>query len=112
MKKRAFILGLILISIFCFNIMSIAEEVLTLTTYYPSPTGVYTELKTTYLAVGSGTAMPSSDGDVNIGGGLDVTGSVSAGNGDSSAGTYTIQTVIPGTTISLTVVNGIVTQCN
>ncbi len=56
-----------------FNFLLFAEDI-TITTYYPSPAGVYDELKTNKLAVGSVTAVPGSDGDVTIGGDVNIGG--------------------------------------
>ncbi len=59
------------------NFLLFAEDI-TITTYYPSPAGVYNELKANKLAVGSATAVPGSDGDVTIGGNLTVSGKITA----------------------------------
>lgn len=55
------------------NFLLFAEDI-TITTYYPSPMGVYDKLKTNNLAVGSATAVPGGDGDVEIGGDVDIGG--------------------------------------
>ena len=44
-----------------------ADETITITTYYPSPSGSYNQLRTNRMAVGVGTTMPSSDGVLNWG---------------------------------------------
>jgi len=70
----------------------LAEEQVTITTYYPAPFGVYRELRTNQAAVGSAyRTVPLSDGDIlvagNVGIGtmsprarLDVAGGVKVGN--------------------------------
>jgi hypothetical protein len=61
--KMRLALLLVLGLIFAFGVLScFAEETFTITTYYPSPCGVYNELQSNRLAVG----------DTNISGGLDA----------------------------------------
>jgi len=92
MKK----LKLLLVFIFGFISVSFADETLTITTYYPSPYGIYNELTTTgntYLAtsggnVGIGTTSPAYLLDVNTGINVNKSGTVTSGfaNGVSIAG--------------------------
>lgn len=48
-----------------FIFLASAEDI-TITTYYPSPEGVYNQLRTNTLAVGVSTSMPVTDGHARI----------------------------------------------
>jgi hypothetical protein len=69
MPKPAFYLVAILSFLFCLPALAPAEETLTITTYYPSPYGVYRELRSQRMAIGdnyiqSGTYdWETADGD-------------------------------------------------
>jgi hypothetical protein len=69
MSKSAFYLVGILSLLFCLPALALADETLTITTYYPSPYGVYRELRSNRMAIGdnyiqSGTYdWEASDGD-------------------------------------------------
>lgn len=57
MLKDSFLLRIIFVGIFFFFVYPCVAETITITTYYPSPTGVYDRLRTvrdTYLATGNG----------------------------------------------------------
>ena len=69
MKNKLFSISLIAIAISLFSVdfvFSQAEQ-LTITTYYPSPYGVYNQLRANSMAVGSATAMPAADGTIAAG---------------------------------------------
>ncbi len=78
----------------------VSSESVTLTTYYPAPSGVYTQLiatGNTYIArdsgkVGVGTASPTSKLQVNGSGGSNidviVNGRIQTGDGGSSGGVW------------------------
>ena len=80
--KRVMLAGVMMLS----GVPELGSETVTLSTYYPAPSGVYTNMITTgntYLArdggnVGVGTASPSSklhvNGATTLGGALSVTG--------------------------------------
>jgi hypothetical protein len=69
MPKPAFYLAAIISFLFCLPALALADETLTITTYYPSPYGVYRELRSQRMAIGdsyiqSGTYdWEASDGD-------------------------------------------------
>jgi len=87
MLRKVFFISLILfLSTFIFiNIFSFAVETLTLTTYYPSPYGVYNDLLSWRLAVGDndGSGTPNT-GDIPAGlniGDLVLSGKLGVGTG-------------------------------
>ena len=101
MQKPMKIFTAILFAVLCASVSSIAEETITLTTYYPAPYGAYEELTTTgntYLATDSGSV---GIGTTNPGGPLEVRRSSDGsglfkigGNGDymfGSGGTVFIE---------------------
>lgn len=51
---------------FCFSAMSGFAEEMTITTYYPSPHGVYNQLRTYMFAVGADAVVPSTNGVANF----------------------------------------------
>ena len=111
MKKISRALAAILFAVLCLGISSIAEEI-TLTTYYPAPYGNYEELQATKLAVGSATTMPTTDGDLEVGGNINAA-SYSVGGTAGHTNTYTVVTSVDFlnqavTTETITVTNGIV----
>lgn len=66
---------LVLVVVFClmFSVSVFAEDqTMELTTYYPAPYGDYDSLKTDSMAVGSGYAVPASDGDLVIEGNVGI----------------------------------------
>jgi hypothetical protein len=74
------------------------EEKLTITTYYPSPIGVYQDLQTARLAVGDvnrngsldESDLPASQDDLNVAGNVTVNNGVTIGSGASSAVRLTV----------------------
>jgi len=64
-----------IISFFILALCSLAfaaDETITITTYYPSPSGSYNELRANRMAVGVGTTMPSIIGSLAWGDGVSV----------------------------------------
>ncbi len=53
MKERLSIFLAVVVASFCACAPAFAQETITITTYYPSPYGVYSNLRTDYLGVGS-----------------------------------------------------------
>jgi len=113
-----------LLALLGFGVTLMAQEEITLTTYYPAPYGAYAELTTTgntYLATDS--AGNVGIGTISASNKLEITGTVNATaysvGATAGAATTTItyvktvnfvaQTVTTGT---ITVVNGIVTAIN
>jgi hypothetical protein len=106
----------ILFGVFCVGVTAIAEEI-TLTTYYPAPYGNYEELQATTLAVGSGTTMPATDGDIEAAGTIRANTAFNLNGTDGDTGTYTVVTDVRILGINLqiksrtiTVTGGIITD--
>jgi hypothetical protein len=73
--KNSLFLNIVLFFFVTFVVASFAQEQVTITTYYPAPYGIYRELRTDQMAVGSGyRATPLSNGN------LIVEGSVAIGS--------------------------------
>lgn len=123
MQKIARIFTAFLFLMLCMCVAGIAEETITLTTYYPAPYGAYEELTTT-----GNTNLATTSGNVGIGTTnpnetLEVDGTIRANtafniNGtDGDTDTYTVVTnaKIAGPNIQLktrtiTVIGGIITD--
>ncbi|MFH1853787.1 MAG: hypothetical protein ABH815_00555 [Candidatus Omnitrophota bacterium] len=137
MKKIVSFFAVILFVVLCIGVSVIAEEVITLTTYYPAPFGNYIELQATKFAVGSSTAMPTVDGDLaavriavgssatmpTVDGDLTADGTIQANTGFNingtagHAGTYTVVTdvqmaglAVQKKTRTITISGGIITN--
>ena len=93
MKKTLRIFSLFLFTMLCLAISSIAEEI-TLTTYYPAPFGNYEELQATKFAVGSGTSMPTADGNLEAAGTIRANTAFNLNGNDGVTQTYTVITDI------------------
>ncbi|MFH1782005.1 MAG: hypothetical protein ABH848_00080 [Candidatus Omnitrophota bacterium] len=92
-EKKIFTACLALAVLLSFGMETMAREELRLTTYYPSPHGVYTQLQTVTLGVNTAAPDPTTNpGDVLIGdagdpGSLTVSGAITA-SGDVTASGY------------------------
>lgn len=62
MSKKFFIISVISVLISAISGNALAQETITITTYYPSPYGTFVELRTNRLAVSATRAMPTTDG--------------------------------------------------
>jgi hypothetical protein len=72
LKNFLFFFSLSFLSVLIFNPLALAEDYITITTYYPSPYGAYNKLQSNKLAVGDTNAdselnssdLPSADGQI------------------------------------------------
>ena len=119
--------GVVLFIVLCICMYSIAEETITLKTYYPAPSGIYTNLVTWKLGVGdtNGDAqlteldLPSNNGEIRADGIIRSDSGFNVNRSLGLSGPYNIVTGVargsgPGmvrvTTRSLTFVGGILTS--
>ncbi|MDD5356150.1 MAG: hypothetical protein PHY56_06420 [Candidatus Omnitrophica bacterium] len=74
MKIEKMLISLVLLLVFSlFSSYSFAEEKITLTTYYPAPYGIYKELRSDQMAIGSGYRNSSlSNGDLIVSGNVGI----------------------------------------